>query len=623
MNKFNLMKFKNWLILLILYILFDIILQLTRATLWNFNIIVYIICLIFVTIQFYLIENIRRILPSTISILFVFIFNLWIAFISIGSFFVFNEFGDYITASKLQFNLSNPYYLSSYAKTYILNWNVIGLIIIAAIMTYLWLPVKKYRTMLFLKKHNRQLQSGELLKFIIKNIIMLLIMLISLFILFYVGERKKLTPDASFFVALYNGHKYQTEPMRQTDRIKVMPYIPKDSINILFIVYESWGKKALTSENGIKAMPFLDSLIKDTNQVVSLDWAYSQAGSTEISMPSMFSGVDAWESKHKLHSFPLIWDWAKAGGLKTIFISVQAYYWCDLDKFMTTPGPDDFLPVNYLGIPLLHDGADEIQVSNIFCDSLESFAKSGKNFLAIYNSNACHKPFQQESKFLKDKPQKIFKSAYRNACLLLDYSLRDFFNVLNNNDVLEKTLVIITGDHGETDSIIHQPLFRLYNYYDEILNVPMIIRLPKAITDKYPDAITILKKNKTKIVANIDILPSIIHILNADINEYNKILLSNLLGYNLFNMIPEDRISIGMTTNDIRKWEYEGFGIIWKNWRFVFSNIQNTGLYNIIEDSLQKNNLINNCPKDIRDFFENVINSNFLLKRIYERWKDS
>lgn len=610
MLKSNFLKVKGWLIVFFIYILGDIILQFTRVTLGKFDLMIYLLCLITVFAQFYLFENLRRIIARKLSIILIFIFCLWITLIFIGSFFIFREFGDYITASKFEFNVSNTDYLQSYVKTYLLNFNVVVLLVIAAILTNIWIPKKK-----------NDLKYNFTKKQLYKILITIFLIISSLFVLFNIGERKKLTPDISFFVSLYNGSKYQAELMRRTDRIKVQPYIPKDSINILLILNESWGKKALTSENGNYAMPFLKSILEDTNQVVFFNYAFSQSGSTEISVPSMFSGVEGWESKHKLHSFPLIWDWARSGGLKTIFISAQAYYWCNLDEFMTSPGPDAFLPVNHLNIPLLHDGADEMLVSKIFCDSLRSFALSGRNFLAIYNSNACHKPFQQESKLLKDKPQKIFKSSYRNSCLLLDYSLEDFFKVLIETNALENTVIIITGDHAETDSLVHQPLYRLYSYYDETLNIPLIIRLPKSYIQKYPFAIENLKKNKQKTVANLDILPTIVNLLRADTEEQNKIILSNLLGYNLLDEIPDDRICIGLTTNEIRRWEYEGFGIISKNWRYVFSNIEEPGIFNVFDDPMQTDNLYNKTSQIIKDFFNNIINSNYILRNIYLRWK--
>lgn len=610
MIKCNCLKFKGWLIVFLIYIFGDIVLQFTRVTLGKFDLMIYLLCLIAVFAQFYLFENLRRIIARKFSIILIFLFCVWIALIFTGSFFVFKEFGDYITPAKFEFNVSNTDYLQSYVKTYLLNLNGVGLLVISAILTYIWIPKKK-----------NDLKYNFTKKQLFKILISIFLIFSSLLVLLNFGERKKLTPDVSFFVSLYNGGKYTAEPMRRTNRIIVRPYIPKDSINILLILNESWGMKALTSENGAYAMPFLRRILEDTNQVVLFNRAFSQSGSTEISVPSLFSGVDGWESKHKLHSFPLIWDWARSGGLKTIFISAQAYYWCNLDEFMTSPGPDAFLPVNHLGIPLLHDGADEMLVSKIFCDSLKSFAFSGRNFLAIYNSNACHKPFQQESKLLKDKPQKIFKSSYRNSCLLLDYSLEDFFKVLKETNTLENTVIIITGDHGETDSIVHQPLYRLYSYYDETLNIPLIIRLPKSYIQKYPFAIENLKKNKQRIVANLDILPTIINLLSADNDEYNKIILSNLLGYNLFSIIPDDRICIGLTSNEIRKWEYEGFGIIWKDWRYVFSNIEGTGIFNVLDDPKQVKNLYNETPQNIKDFFENIINSNYILRNIYLRWK--
>lgn len=77
-----------------------------------------------------------------------------------------------------------------------------------------------------------------------------------------------------------------------------------------------------------------------------------------------------------------------------------------------------------------------------------------------------------ESVLSEEDVEKI-KRMYKSGIRVVDDILRDFFNFLEKNDILEDSIVVITSDHGENlgdwDLLSHSDI------YNSVLHVPLII----------------------------------------------------------------------------------------------------------------------------------------------------
>jgi glucan phosphoethanolaminetransferase (alkaline phosphatase superfamily) len=207
------------------------------------------------------------------------------------------------------------------------------------------------------------------------------------------------------------------------------------------------------------------------------DYAHTNSTATDVSVPSMLTGVAPWESGRKVHTLPLLWDWAKAGGMRTLFVSAKVYSWGNLNSFLLSPGPDIFVTPAEMKAPLFNDvGVDEMIAVRKFCDELRALPY-GSRFLAMYNSSALHWPFQQTSPLLASEPRSA--SRYQNAAAILDEAFRELYSCLDSTGLLENTLLIMTSDHGDADKLEHGRVHRLYCFYDEITNIPFLIRTPR------------------------------------------------------------------------------------------------------------------------------------------------
>ncbi len=96
---------------------------------------------------------------------------------------------------------------------------------------------------------------------------------------------------------------------------------------------------------------------------------------------------------------------------------------------------------------------------------------------------------------------------YDGAIAYMDACIQTIFNALETRGILDDTIVIINGDHGET-LYEHECWFDHHGMYDNVLHVPLIIRYPA----KVPAGRRVAGFNQHK-----DLVPTIMDLL--DIGE--------------------------------------------------------------------------------------------------------
>jgi phosphoglycerol transferase MdoB-like AlkP superfamily enzyme len=519
---------------------------------------------------------------------------------------VYSQFGDYITVSKLQFIVENPYYFWIFARGALLNGNAFLFIGAWLLIAWLWGPART----------NRGAKSR--IRSALGLMVLVAIYLVALNQIRFHTTGRHLTIDSSFAVAVKNLRKTSPGGVYASTHYPVAPYSPKTPCNVLVIINESFGKTALMgeSESGTP-MPFLrDWMLRDSSQFVAFQHAYTVASVTDLSVPSIVTGIAPYQSPQKLHTMPFIWDWAAAGGYYTVMVSAQLCRWANFDQFFCCPGPALFVPAEQMDEPVTNDtGVDELVAIHRFCDALTS-TPAGRPFCAIYNSNALHYPFHSVSRLQTLEPR--FRSKYKNAAMMLDAAFRILFDSLNDRGLIENTLIIISSDHGESDSLVHPQVHRLYSFYDEIMSIPLLVRIPDSWLTRNPERAATLKANSVALVSNLDIVPTVADFMGADQNQTNSGLLDSLPGQSLFDPVSEDRRLVSLNTNELRLWEHEGFGIYWRSKRFVYSDVQGPQLFDVAIDSLQMINLWPaGASADDSAIVRLTVDSLFDLKRIW------
>ena len=94
---------------------------------------------------------------------------------------------------------------------------------------------------------------------------------------------------------------------------------------------------------------------------------------------------------------------------------------------------------------------------------------------------------------------------YDGAIAYMDACIQNIFNALEANGILDETIIIVNGDHGET-LYEHECWFDHHGMYDNVLHVPLIIRYP----GKIPAGKRVSGFNQHK-----DLVPTIMELLGV------------------------------------------------------------------------------------------------------------
>ena len=98
---------------------------------------------------------------------------------------------------------------------------------------------------------------------------------------------------------------------------------------------------------------------------------------------------------------------------------------------------------------------------------------------------------------------------YDGAVAYMDSCIQTVFTMLRTRGVLDNTIVVVNGDHGET-LYDHECWFDHHGMYDNVLHVPLMIRYPA----KLPQGARVKGFNQHK-----DLMPTIFELAGIDPNE--------------------------------------------------------------------------------------------------------
>jgi arylsulfatase A-like enzyme len=100
----------------------------------------------------------------------------------------------------------------------------------------------------------------------------------------------------------------------------------------------------------------------------------------------------------------------------------------------------------------------------------------------------------------------ILAGLYDGELSYTDYRVRQIYDLLKENDLLNDTMLIITSDHGENLGD-HGLMDHQYCVYDSLLRVPLVIRYPRCIPPN---------TRVTSQVQLVDLFPTILRILESE-----------------------------------------------------------------------------------------------------------
>ena len=300
-----------------------------------------------------------------------------------------------------------------------------------------------------------------------------------------------------------------------------LPFLPSPSPhpwNIVLFVMESVGTRYAfdTSHGNQPPMPFLSRMSQE-------GWYLKRHFTTSnVSTKAMFSLLSGLYDSFGRENFGMRPD----ASVPAIYNFLPKNY----DRFLVTPSavswyfPDAF--VRNSALPELHSfenlplnkkeeynslghyiARDEIQTLDFF---LQRLANAKEPFMATYISFTAHFPyFDYGPEYRVDDGDGGLLSRYYGNLKLLDQMLKRIYHQLKKQGLLDRTIFVIVGDHGQAFGQ-HQPNnYMHYRYsYNENLEAPAIIYQPALFRPKVFEMPT----------SHVDLLPTLLDAMRIPYN---------------------------------------------------------------------------------------------------------
>lgn len=171
---------------------------------------------------------------------------------------------------------------------------------------------------------------------------------------------------------------------------------------------------------------------------------------------------------------------------------------------------------------------------------------------------------------------------YDGEIRYVDSYIEKLFNKLEELNLMDKTLIILTADHGE-EFLEHGSNWHGKTMYDEVTHVPLIMRYPTSIP-----------KNKviSSQVSSVDIMPTILDILGISIEH-------QIQGQTLLPLVLEEEKPASMSAYceaDLSGRELKSVRVA--KYKFIYSERdKKEELYDLVDDPNEQNNLIESRPE--------------------------
>lgn len=206
---------------------------------------------------------------------------------------------------------------------------------------------------------------------------------------------------------------------------------------------------------------------------------------------------------------------------------------------------------------------------------------------------------------------------YNGELAYLDYRIGQVINHLDELDVLDKTVVMIVGDHGENIGE-HNLMDHQYSLNDTLLHVPLIIRYPEMFD---------VNSEKEELVELRDLYPTILDLAGVDQPDDETVSEHSLLDEGIRDYIlgeyrmPQPSMEalekrVENVPDEVREYDRGLRCIRTTKWKYIEGTDGSEELYDIGTDPNETTNVANNHPRICADFAERLTAERGELSRV-------
>jgi hypothetical protein len=331
-----------------------------------------------------------------------------------------------------------------------------------------------------------------------------------------------------------------------------------DAPSIVFLLGESVRRDAVCGSRspGCDLSPRVDEAAPDR---IGFSRAFSIASCTELVSTALWTGLPITAAPPLLARAPLVWDYARARGYRTAYLTSQNLLYQQGDLFLQTSAIDRLREARDRAIDARVDegSPDELLTG----EALDFIEAGGPSFVVVHRSNT-HTPYRQTpgfTPFPTDGADAVH-ARYRNSLVHDDALLGDLVTRLRRGARGRRAIVIVSSDHGEAWGE-HGSYTHSFDLYAEQIDVPLWIdapagSLPRDVIDRLHEGAPV------RPVSTVDVAATLIDLVGAIDEPAFREPIAALAGSSLLRPAPAQRPALLWNCPLTRECPADAFGIL-------------------------------------------------------------
>jgi len=373
------------------------------------------------------------------------------------------------------------------------------------------------------------------------------------------------------------GFNHHPHPWPQPWELKkTNPSLLPDNFNLMVIVVDALRGDAFHSAGYHRNLtPFLDKWAKQ--DAVSFRRAYSQGGGSFAAFPFLVAGRSRFDLYGPdLYRENLFLKIARAEGIQNYMV-------------MKGFGPRSIFPPEHpvieLTIPRAVSDRRTATADEVFGSAQAAIRRLpvGERFLCFLHLMDVHNDLWKKPGGIDfgNSPRDL----YDNNLSYLDHAFKRFVNWLKARDIYDKTVILFTSDHGE-QFWEHGASLHGHTLYEEEIRIPLIL-LVHRFRKRFEDIPVIAA----------DMAPTIAELAGYEIDPpYDD----PHMGISLVPLILNGDPAPYQKRDVVGRASFKRRYFLFRNWQWkfiYFAELDLLQLFNVVEDPLEKKNLIEEEPR--------------------------
>ncbi len=192
--------------------------------------------------------------------------------------------------------------------------------------------------------------------------------------------------------------------------------------------------------------------------------------------------------------------------------------------------------------------------------------------------------------YMTPEEQAYIKGMYAGEVTLVDRWFGHFIETLRKTGMLDRSIVVVLADHGHPHGDHGLIMKHPQNMYNELLRIPLMIRLPKAEH---------AGKRIWPLVQTDDLLPTTLDLLGL---EHEAVCMTGKSAWKLVTGKSEKLRDVVITGYHDSPWRC----VRNEEWSLVVNPEGKHELYNLVEDPLEKHNLYEKRPEIAKQLLDRL-----------------